>query len=406
MKKIETLVSAGILVAAFCLVAVLLICRGAKGIETAAGEGPIYDGVTPAEISDAFSESDSPPPESSADEASQPSDPAVSEVQSEVSSQQSPIKSEQPKILPEPEPSPDRIVDYTLPSSYSVVQNQIDRLCAAFPELVSRSSIGSSVQGRDITFLKVGRGSRKICLVGAMHAREHITSAFLMRCVEDYASAYYSDSGSLGRYDVKGILDDVTFYVVPNCNPDGTEIILSGETPAVDVIRTKASNYKANANGVNLNRNFPFAFGFYDKMSDRPHEEKFPGYSEASEPETKALMELCLANDFEKLVSFHIQGECVYWADSINIDTANSEQLADRLKNEFDFYKCPVSSDLSLYGGGFENWFRYNFSRPGLCVELMPLEYKASPLSDFDNRHMESSVRYSVTRDIPLVIAG
>ena len=36
----------------------------------------------------------------------------------------------------------------------------------------------------------------------------------------------------------------------------------------------------------------------------------------------------------------------------------------------------------------------------------MPLGYSVSPLSDYDNRHMESSVRYSLTRDIPLSAFG
>lgn len=393
MKKTETLISVGVLFLSFCLLVGMSLSRPAAEKSGAKGEEEFSE-FSEQEVFSCVSAGQESLPEEQSEAASEQADPPESS--------EAPSKPSSAEIKPEPEPDKNRIVDYTLPSTYDLVQSQIRDLCGAYPEILSSSVIGTGVQGRNITLLKLGTGGRKICLVGAMHAREHITTTYLMRCVEDYAAAYYSDSGELDGYDMKYILDNCTFYIVPNCNPDGTEILLSGQSPSTDVVRTEASAYKANANGVNLNRNFPFLHGFYDKMSTVPHESTFPGYSAASEPETAALMELCSANGFEMLLSFHIQGESIYWSDSVNVNTADSSYLAGKLCKKFGFYKSPTSSQLSLYGGGFENWFRYNYGREGFCVELMPLEYKASPLSDYDNRHMESSVRYSLTRDIPL----
>ena len=62
-----------------------------------------------------------------------------------------------------------------------------------------------------------------------------------------------------------------------------------------------------------------------------PHEGTFPGYSACFEPETVALVELARPNTFEMLLSFHIQGECIYWSDSFNADTADSSYLAGKL---------------------------------------------------------------------------
>ncbi len=418
MKNAETLISAGVLLLAFCLLIVLSIGRPGLLKDNGENEDASFLQEVFSDVSDEQESFPDEQSEISQNEASEVSDDETSSEQSEAErkTDDSPKASAPlskpaaakpaPEPQPEPEPAQNRIVDYTKPSTYALVQNQISDLCSAYPGVLSSSIIGTSVQGRNITLLKLGTGSRKICLVGAMHAREHITTTYLMRCVEDYAAAYFSESGKLDGYDMKYILDNCTFYIVPNCNPDGTEILLSGQSPSTDVVWNKKSAYKANANGVNLNRNFPFLHGFYDKMSTVPHEGTFPGYSAASEPETVALMELCEANSFEMLLSFHIQGECIYWSDSVNVDTADSSYLASKLSREFGFYKCPTSSDLSLYGGGFENWFRYNYGREGFCVELMPLGYSVSPLSDYDNRHMESSVRYSLTRDIPLSAFG
>ena len=39
--------------------------------------------------------------------------------------------------------------------------------------------IGHSVEGRDLTLIKMGTGDRKLLLVGAHHAREYISSTYL-----------------------------------------------------------------------------------------------------------------------------------------------------------------------------------------------------------------------------------
>ena len=31
------------------------------------------------------------------------------------------------------------------------------------------------------------------------------------------------------------------------------------------------------------------------------------------------------------------------------------------------------------YGGGFENWFRHQFNRPGICIELSDIENIVEP---------------------------
>ena len=398
MQNAEMKISAAILAAVLCFSCLVTVKHRKESSKVAGGEGACNS--LPEFSAETVSESGNYEIPEFLSELTQTDDGLGEAVQS------TPLYSSENSAPPVPVTQPTEgkksLVDYTLTSTYETVDRQISDLCSAYPDLIKRESIGKSVRGRDIYLMTLGRGEKKICVVGAMHAREHITTSYLMRCIEDYAAGYYSQSGWLDGYNVRNLLDKYTLYIVPNCNPDGTEIVLSGESPATQVITTSKGAYKANANGVNLNRNFPFGFGTYEKMSTLPHESTFPGQFAASEPETQALISLCEENSFELVLSFHIQGECVYWSDAINVNTANSELLADRISKAYGFYKCPTSTELSLFGGGFENWFRYTFSRPGFCIELMPLEYEVHPLSDYDNINMEDSLRYSHTRSIML----
>jgi len=84
-------------------------------------------------------------------------------------------------------------------------------------------------------------------------------------------------------------------------------------------------------------------------------------------------MALCENNDFVLAASFHSKGEIVYWADNGTVDSVPfAEQMTDAVCSVSGYEKQPVSQDPAVYGAGFENWFRQEFSRPGLCIELTP----------------------------------
>ncbi len=334
--------------------------------------------------------------ESNLTESSVPKSESKSSVTSKAS------KAEEKKPVPVPqENNIIKLIDYTKAATYKTIDSQINTLCKAYPDLITRGSIGKSVRGRKIFLVTVGKGTKKALIVGGIHAREHITVSFIMRCIEDYAAAYYSEDGRMDGYNIKKLLDEYTLYIVPNTNPDGTEIVLSGEYPATSVTVTKRSMYKANANGVNLNRNFPFQWENIIPETDAPDEKKYIGSSAGSEPETQALMKLCKENDFEWMTSMHLQGDCIYWSDEVNINVGGyADGVVTPICKKFDFYKCPTSTDLSLYGGGFENWFRAEYNKIGLCIELVPLDYNVSPTTNKDNLRFEASLRYSKTRGV------
>lgn len=86
--------------------------------------------------------------------------------------------------------------------------------------------IGRSVQGRPIRSLTIGRGPRKVLVVGGIHG--------------DEPEGAYSTAELPAAFTSAGLEPDVTLTVIEDLNPDG-----------------RAANTRGNANGVDINRNFP-----------------------------------------------------------------------------------------------------------------------------------------------------
>jgi protein MpaA len=130
-------------------------------------------------------------------------------------------------------------------------------LAAAAPGAWGRSVlIGRSVMGRPITAQVLGPDSarRKILLVGCIHGNECAGLAIV--------------SALAGRRVRAG----VQLWIVRELNPDGT-----------------AADTRQNADGVDLNRNFPFQWA---PISDPTYDS---GPRPLSEPETRAIVKLIRA---------------------------------------------------------------------------------------------------------------
>jgi protein MpaA len=116
---------------------------------------------------------------------------------------------------------------------------------------VRREVIGTSIQGREIEAIRIGRGI-PVLIVGVIHGREEAGLA-----ITDLLERMAPPSG-------------VEWWIVPNMNPDGV-----------------AMNLRGNANRVDLNRNFPYQWA----PLGRKGYWQYSGPSRASEPETKAMVE-------------------------------------------------------------------------------------------------------------------
>ncbi len=290
------------------------------------------------------------------------------------------------------------IVKYKKAYTAAQVRKDVALLAETYPELINTEVVGHSVKGSPIPLVKLGKGDRKALITAGIHAREYLTTAFTMRCIEEYAEAYYSKTGKYGGYNMVEMLDEYTLYIVPMMNPDGLDIVTNGKKTLYDKSK-KDINYKRNANGVNLNRNFPFEWDKITTGHNVNDDEAYRGKSAASEPETQAMMTLCEIHDFEWMYSMHLYGNNIYWRDKVNGVIPGDEALVNKLNKVCGFVISPSSTDVNSYGGGFENWFRQTYKKPGFCVELVPLDqnyrYEIERTKDFNNLTNWSKTKYA-----------
>ncbi len=183
------------------------------------------------------------------------------------------------------------------------IAQELRSLTGQYPGLAKLESIGKTVQGKDISVVKVTRnaqatpdGARPGTLfVGAQHAREWITPEMVRRLLREFLTGYGRDS------KITSIVDTTELWFLPVANPDGYDYTFSGQAGA----RLWRKNLRDNngdgriapGDGVDLNRNFGYKWGWDNEgSSPDPASDLYRGPGPDSEPETKAL------NAFEQRV--------------------------------------------------------------------------------------------------------
>jgi protein MpaA len=139
-------------------------------------------------------------------------------------------------------------------------------------------NLGKSVKGRDITALVYGSGKKLVLVFGGIHGDEQNTSV-LARSLAVHINA-------------ETLPANLTIIIVPDVNPDG----LLAAT-------------RVNANGVDINRNFPSKTW----RSDYTEQRRYPGMQPSSEPETRAILGLLEHYPPQLVVTLHAAMGCVNW---------------------------------------------------------------------------------------------
>ncbi len=259
---------------------------------------------------------------------------------------------------------------------YTELLEDLLKLSEVHKDMVCVNFIGKSIKGRCLPLIKIGKGSKKLLLVGSVHGREFVTSAFIMKSISELLK--------------KSFPQDKCLYAIPMLNPDGVEIAQGRDLPCAEVQDFKSKLFKNNANNINLNANFPFCFS---KVPISRQGGKKP----SSEPEAKALINLCEKERFVSAISLHARGNCIFWRDSGNKEVKGDYKLAKEFGKSCGFALIDPTKKAEDYSGGFENWFRCRYKRPALCIELVEDEYVS--FSDMI-KYFEDAVIWDKTKNL------
>lgn len=145
--------------------------------------------------------------------------------------------------------------------------------------------VGSSVQNRKLWVMEISNnpgqhepGEPEFKYVANMHGDEAIGKEMLLHLIKYLCKNY----GMNGR--VTNIVDTTRIHIMPSMNPDGYEMAATSPEDQWESSRT-------NANGVDLNRNFPDQF--------------FPSTSGPPQPETRAVIKWIKSIPFVLSASLH-----------------------------------------------------------------------------------------------------
>ncbi len=155
----------------------------------------------------------------------------------------------------------------------------------SYPSLCDLDTIGTSVRGRNIYVLRISdnvstdEDEPEVFLTSTMHGDETAGYILLLR----FASYLLENYDSRG--DIKSLVDGLEIWINPLANPDGTYGL--GDEITLPV--------RFNANGYDLNRNFP------DPVSQTAEIQK----------ETVEMIEFMKKRDFVLSANFHSGAEVI-----------------------------------------------------------------------------------------------
>ncbi|MFD2117317.1 M14 family metallocarboxypeptidase [Paenibacillus yanchengensis] len=241
---------------------------------------------------------------------------------------------------------------------------------------VTAHVIGHSVMGKPLLALRCGEGEQKIHINAAFHGNEWITSALLMRFMNELSATYGGiDVWGLEDHQVAYLREEVTVWAVPMVNPDGAELVQCGIHESHPMYHQLVhnnggsadfSNWKSNIRGVDLNDQFP---AYWDEECARrgvfePAASDYPGPYPLSEPEAAAMAQFTETLRFKQVAALHTQGEEIYW-NYRNYEPPEAQHIAARLKRVSGYKAIKLTGS----DAGYKDWFIKQYRKPGFTIE-------------------------------------
>lgn len=335
------------------------------------------------------------------------------------------IATPEPTITPEPTetpvPTPVRMIPEEIVDTpdecytYEEMMEDLELLSYAYPDFISVTVEGYSADNRAIPVVRFGNpeAGQVVLVQAAIHGREYMTTLLVMKQLETYAKEYAS--GRYGEKTYQEIFSEVALVVVPMTNPDGvsvsqlgTESIRSGELRALvesfyerdgaGVTREYFyRRYKANARGVDLNRNFAYGWEEFGGAAV-PAADRYKGTAPGSEPETQVLMQLTEREPVIAAISYHATGSVLYW------DFGQTGELREKCfslvetVHKLTGYRIVYAESEKQDEAGYCEWAVGVKGIPEVTIEIGTVAAPL-PVSQFENA-------FAQNKNVPAAIAA
>jgi len=257
-----------------------------------------------------------------------------------------------------------------------------------YPDLCRLEEIGKSVDGRSVLSIKISDNVTQseeepaFLYTSTMHGDEVTGYVLMLRFVDYLLSNYQSDTR------IKELIDGTEIWINPLSNPDGT--YAAGNTDMSGAVRF-------NANGIDLNRNFP-------DPEDGDHPD-----GKAWAEETADMMDFMKAHNFLLTANFHGGAEVVNYpwdrwytrhADD-NWYQNLSRQYADTVHANITEYMTYLDNGITngadwyQVSGGRQDYTNYYLHKREVTIEISDVKMPdAASLPNFWNYNYRSLLNY------------
>jgi murein tripeptide amidase MpaA len=151
-------------------------------------------------------------------------------------------------IIPEMSDNIDDITDWNIYPTYDAYVNMMTQYAANYPSICKLIDAGNTVQGRKILLVKISdnvnvrEAEPQLLYTSTIHGDETTGYVLMLRLIDSLLTSYGTNSR------ITNIIDNAEIWINPDANPDGT---YHGGNNTVN------GSTRYNANGYDLNRNFP-----------------------------------------------------------------------------------------------------------------------------------------------------
>ena len=281
--------------------------------------------------------------------------------------------------------------------TYEDLVSDTDLLKSRYSSVFSADSLGETADGRQMLHFVIGKedASRKILVNGGIHAREYITCQLVMKQTFTFLK-HLKNGDSYGDISYKDLLQDTAIHIICMVNPDGVSISQQG----LDGVQTDATRknldqiaqmdgaslldndyleqWKSNANGVDLNRNFDAFWDSYADPVGHPSADHYKGTAPGSEVESNALIQLTLQEQFSRTISYHTQGDVIYWYFGQEGDLYDRTLAFANTISSTTGYSLDADYQ-SLDPAGYKDWAIQSQGIPSLTIEVGTGDTPVSP---------------------------
>ncbi|MDZ4121183.1 MAG: M14 family zinc carboxypeptidase [Candidatus Cloacimonadaceae bacterium] len=276
--------------------------------------------------------------------------------------------------------------------TYSAYEAMMYQFASTYPNLCQIIEAGTTVNGRKILFAKISdnvstpEAEPAVMYTATMHGDETTGYVLTLRLIDTLLSQY----GSNPR--ITNLVNNLEIWINPLANPDGT--YYQAGNPTNNVI---SNPRRANANGYDLNRNFP-----------DPNGNQYP--SSPRQVETTIMMNVANSRQFALSANYHGGAEVVNypWDYTTTLHPDNSwyttisRAYATSAQNNspagyMTYLNNGITNGAAWYviTGGRQDWMNYTGRGREVTLEISNTKHPAaSLLNGFWNYNYDAMLGY------------